>query len=157
MTMTRAVRDARQAIWYSKQARLEEGENLSYWCAVVSDGEYDLAPALRFVTPTESMPLTRELLAGIMKRGTLGRLYGAYHVVHILEDSDPLVCRDVTPDADGQWPPIQAIEMHVALAPGRPLTLHPTILRVSLGLDSECEFSESIVLGFDKRPASWPP
>ena len=47
--------------------------------------------------------------------------------------------------------------MYPALAPGRPLTLHPTILRVSPGLDSEREFSESIVLGFDKRPASWPP
>lgn len=157
MTMTKAVGNARQAMWYSNQARLGEGEHLRYWCAVVRDEEYGLAPGLRLVTTTESMPLTRELLAGIMESGPLGRLYGAYPVVHILEDSDPLVCRDVAPDANGQWPPIQAIEVHVALAPGRPLTLHPTILRVSLGLDSEREFSDSLVLGFDKRPVGWPP
>lgn len=157
MVDTTAVSDARKAIENTHRARMEEGKKLGYWCALVYDRDYDLAPALRLVTQGESMPATRKMIGGILDYTPFPLLHGLHPVVHFLEDSDPLILRQRESEGDRNPDLVEAVEVHVALSPGPHLTRYTSILRVSLGLDRETEFGDHILLGFDKRPTGWPP
>lgn len=152
--MVSPVEQAREAIRSIEGLRRAEGEGKKYWFALCFEQGYlgESEPAIRVVTSSESMPLTRAMSAALspVERGGLW-LFGRYLVVDVLDDTPPEVYFE-SEEAEA----VRAVEVLVVLHPGKGIRTPTLAGSLALGLPGNA-LHDFLVLAADCRPQGWPP